>query len=191
MRQPPLHGKRADTRHRLVSHALDLFELQGFEGTTVAQIAARAQVSEMTFFRYFTSKEMVVLDDPYDPLIAEAVAGQPDTLPPLHRVTRGLRAALTRLDDLADETTRRRVRIVAHSPTLRAGMTRTTAATETAIADRLITDGVPTLPARVAAAVALAALTCALLEWAMATPPTSLTDAISVALDTVEGTRHD
>ncbi|RFS43365.1 TetR family transcriptional regulator [Micromonospora craniellae] len=175
----------------MVGHALDLFEQQGFEGTTVAQIATRAQVSEMTFFRYFASKEMVVLDDSYDPLIAEAVAGQPDTLPPLHRVTRGLHAALADMDDLEDETTRRRIRIVARTPALRAGMTRTTGATETAIADRLIAEGVPTLPARVAAAVALAALTCALLEWATAAPPTSLTDAISVALDTLEGARHD
>ncbi|TDC01604.1 TetR family transcriptional regulator [Micromonospora fluostatini] len=184
-------GKRARTRDRLVGHALDLFEQQGFEGTTVGQIAARAQVSEMTFFRYFASKEMVVLDDPYDPVIAEAVAGQPAALPPLVRVARGLRAALAQLDDPEDQVTRRRVRIVAGSPALRAAMIRTNAATESTIADRLIADGVPALPARVAAAVAIAALTCALLEWATATDGTSLTGAVTTALDTIEAVRHD
>lgn len=190
MTQQELHGKRARTRDRLVGHALDLFEQHGFDRTTVGQIAVRAEVSEMTFFRYFASKEMVVLDDPYDPMISEAVAAQPTTLPPLIRVTRGLRAAFTQLDDLENGTTRRRIRIVADTPALRAGMARNNAATETAIADRLIADGVAALPARVAAAVVLAALTCALLEWATAEPATGLTAAVTTALDTVEAGRH-
>ncbi|MEV6816516.1 TetR family transcriptional regulator [Micromonospora sp. NPDC051296] len=191
MTQSELRGKRARTWGRLVGHALDLFEQQGFEHTTVSQIAARAQLSEMTFFRYFASKEKVVLDDPYDPMIAEAVAEQPATLPPLIRVTRGLRAAFAQLDDLENQTTRRRIRIVASTPALRAGMVRNNAATEAAIADRLIADGVPTLPARVAAAVVLAALTCALLEWATAEDGISLTDAVTTALDTAEAGWRD
>ncbi|MEV0729244.1 TetR family transcriptional regulator [Polymorphospora sp. NPDC050346] len=188
MSEPP--GKRARTRDRLVANALDLFEAQGFDETTVAQIAARARVSEMTFFRHFTSKEMVVLDDPYDPVIAEAVAAQPATLPPLLQVTRGLRTAFTGLDEPADLTTRRRIRVVAASPVLRAGMVRTNAATEAAIADALIADGVAPLPARVAAASVLAALTCALLEWATTQDGTTLADAVTTALDTVEAGRH-
>ncbi|MDG4798444.1 TetR family transcriptional regulator [Micromonospora sp. WMMD1082] len=186
-----LHGKRARTRERLVGHALDLFEQQGFEQTTVSQIAARAGVSEMTFFRYFASKDRVVLDDPYDPVIAEAVAGQPATLPPLVRVTRGLRSALAGMDDLENQVARRRVRIVATTPALRAGIVAANAATEAAIADRLIADGVPALPARVAATATLAALTCALLEWATAEERISLTAAVTAALDTMEAGRHD
>ncbi|MEV0395279.1 TetR/AcrR family transcriptional regulator [Polymorphospora rubra] len=184
-------GKRARTRDRLVACALDLFEAQGFEQTTVAQIAARARVSEMTFFRHFAGKEMVVLDDPYDPVIAEAVAAQPTALPPLIRVVRGLRTAFARLDEPADVTTRRRIRVVAASPALRAGMVRSNAATETAIADALIADGVASLPARVAAASVLAALTCALLEWATAEDGTALAAAVTTALDTVEAGRHE
>ncbi|MEV0396469.1 TetR/AcrR family transcriptional regulator [Polymorphospora rubra] len=189
MSEPP--GKRARTRDRLVVSALDLFEAQGFEQTTVGQIAARARVSEMTFFRHFASKEMVVLDDPYDPVIAEAVAAQSATLPPLLRVARGLRTAFEGMNEPADLTTRRRVRIVAGSPALRASMVRSNAATETAIADRLITDGVEPLPARVAAASVLAALTCALLEWATTEDGTALADAVTTALDTVEAGQDD
>ncbi len=191
MTQSEFGGKRARTRDRLIGHALDLFEQQGFEQTTVRQIATRAQVSEMTFFRYFSSKEMVVLDDPYDPVIVEAVAGQPATLPPLIRAVRGLRTALTHLDDLEEQTTRRRIRIAASSPALRAGMIRTNAATEAAVADQLIADGVPALPARVAATVVLAALTCALLDWATTDDGSNLTTAVTTALDTVEAGRHD
>ncbi|MFB6396600.1 TetR family transcriptional regulator [Polymorphospora lycopeni] len=186
MSEPP--GKRTRTRHRLVTNALDLFEAQGFDDTTVAQITARARVSEMTFFRYFASKEMVVLDDPHDPVIAESVVAQPATLPPLVRVARGLRAAFAQVDEPEDLTTRRRVRVVAGSPALRAGMVRSNAATEAAIADALIADGVAPLPARVAAASVLAALTCALLEWATTQDGTTLADAVTTALDTVEVT---
>lgn len=186
-----LRGKRARTRQRLVDHALDLFERQGFEATTVSQIAERAGVSQMTFFRYFASKEKVVLDDPYDPVIAEAVARQPATLPPLIRVARGVRSALSRLADWENEVARRRARIVAGTPALRAGMLEANAATEAAIAQRLIADGVPALPARVAATVVVAAATCALLEWAKDQDQVSLADALATALDTVEAGRGD
>lgn len=59
-------SRRALTRTRLSDVALELFERQGFEQTTVAQIAAGAGVSEMTFFRHFSAKHRVLFDDPYD-----------------------------------------------------------------------------------------------------------------------------
>ena len=45
-------SKRERTRARLTQAALDLFERQGFEDTTVAQIVAAADVTEMTFYRH-------------------------------------------------------------------------------------------------------------------------------------------
>ena len=54
--------------------ALELFLRDGYDATTVAAIAGAAGVSQMTFFRHFPTKESVVLDDPYDPVIAERVA---------------------------------------------------------------------------------------------------------------------
>ena len=48
---------RERTRARLLAAALDLFARQGYERTTVAQIAAAAGVTEMTFYRHFGSKE--------------------------------------------------------------------------------------------------------------------------------------
>lgn len=43
-----------------------LFVQQGFDQTTVAQIAEAAGVSQMTLFRYFPTKDAVIFDDPYD-----------------------------------------------------------------------------------------------------------------------------
>jgi AcrR family transcriptional regulator len=81
------------TRARIVDVALDLFERNGYEVTTTAQIAADAGVTPMTFFRHFPTKAAVVVSDPYDPLIADAVAAQPAGLTPLERTRRGMLVA--------------------------------------------------------------------------------------------------
>src|SRR5664279_5575250 len=68
-------SSRADrTRDALQRCALELFLRDGYDATTVAAISRAAGVSQMTFFRHFPTKESVVLDDPYDPVIAEQVA---------------------------------------------------------------------------------------------------------------------
>ena len=63
--------------------ALVLFDERGYDSTTAAAIAQRAGVTEMTFFRYFPSKDSVLIADPYDPVIAEAISRQPAQLAPL------------------------------------------------------------------------------------------------------------
>jgi len=75
--------KKARTRASLREHALRLFREQGYQATTVEQIAAAAEVSPSTFFRYFPTKEDVVLRDDFDDRILEAFAGQPATLSPV------------------------------------------------------------------------------------------------------------
>lgn len=154
------------THARLIENALDLFEAHGFEQTTVAQIAAAAGVTEMTFFRHFASKELVVLTDPYDPAIADSIAAQPTDAPALIRAAHGVRHAVGELSEPESELVRRRVRIIAGSSALRASSTGSNAATEARIADQLIADGAEVLIARAAAAAVLAALTAALFEWA-------------------------
>lgn len=57
---------KARTRNAIRTAAMDLFERQGYTATTVAQIADAADVSHTTFFRYFQSKEQVVLKDDLD-----------------------------------------------------------------------------------------------------------------------------
>lgn len=57
------------TRNRLIAAAFDLFEQQGYDATTVDDIAARADTSRSTFFRHFRGKDDVVLPD-HDALLA-------------------------------------------------------------------------------------------------------------------------
>ncbi|MFC8597232.1 TetR/AcrR family transcriptional regulator [Isoptericola sp. NPDC057191] len=168
------------TRDRLVSHALDLFERQGYDATTTAQIADAAGVTQMTLFRHFPTKDALLVSDPYDPLIAEAVGAQPADLPPVERVRRGMLAALRDVAPTEDTTAQRRVALVARTPRLRAAAVGATAATERAVADRLVADGVPRFDATVAAAACLGACTAALL--APADPATTVADTVARAL---------
>jgi AcrR family transcriptional regulator len=75
--------KKAKTRAAIQEVALRLFERQGYEATTVEQIAEAAEVSPSTFFRYFPTKEDVALYDALDPLFIAAFRAQPAGLSPL------------------------------------------------------------------------------------------------------------
>src|SRR5260370_30385088 len=78
--------KKAKTRAAIRDHALRLFREQGYQRTTVEQIAAAAEVSPSTFFRYFPTKEDVVLQDDMDTRMIEAPERQPADLSPLSAV---------------------------------------------------------------------------------------------------------
>jgi AcrR family transcriptional regulator len=71
--------KKIETRAALVRSALDLFEARGFDGVTVDDIAAAANVSPRTFFRYFGSKEAVLFADREEllALMREAISARP------------------------------------------------------------------------------------------------------------------
>src|SRR6202050_991002 len=100
--QPPLGAPRPDglrerkkarTRASLREHALRLFRDQGYTATTVEQIAAAAEVSPSTFFRYFPTKEDLVLQDDMDTRMAEAFARQPPELAPVAALRAAMREA--------------------------------------------------------------------------------------------------
>lgn len=83
--------KKLKTRRSIQEHALRLFQEQGYDATTVEQIAEAAEVSPSTFFRYFPTKEDTVLTDEYDPWILEAIRAQPAELSPVHTLRNVLR----------------------------------------------------------------------------------------------------
>lgn len=157
------------TAQRIQAAALALFARHGFDEVTVEQVARAADVSHMTFFRYFPTKESVVLADPWDPLIAAAVAATPRDLAPLERVRRGLEVALGQMGAALDDETRLRVRLTAGHPRLRAAMWEQNQETATVIAVALVQTGVDEFEAGVAAGACLGALTTALLDWGGAT----------------------
>lgn len=86
--------KKARTRTAIREHALRLFGEQGYQATTVEQIAAAAEVSPSTFFRYFPTKEDVVLQDDLDVRMLEALERQPADLGPVAALRAAAREAL-------------------------------------------------------------------------------------------------
>jgi AcrR family transcriptional regulator len=178
--------RTARTRDHLQAVATRLFTEQGYDATTVEQIAQEAGVSHMTFFRHFPTKDAVVLDDGFDPAIAAAVGATARELSPLARVCTGLRLALADLELPDEEQVRARVRIASSHPSLRAGIWANTEATQEAMAEVLVADGAEVFEARVAAAAALAAVTVALLDWCLDEDGPGMAERLGAALDLVD-----
>src|SRR5579875_3168201 len=82
-------------RDRLVVAAVDLFTEQGYDATTVAQIAERAGTTKSTFFRYFADKRelLVAGQETLSRLLAEGIAEAPEGTSPLDAVAAGLERA--------------------------------------------------------------------------------------------------
>ncbi|MEU6041593.1 TetR family transcriptional regulator [Actinomadura sp. NPDC047616] len=117
---PLRERKKLRTRRSIQNHALRLFAEQGYEATTVEQIAAAAEVSPSTFFRYFPSKEDVVVTDEYDPIMAELFRAQPPELPVVEALRTTYREVFRHMwaEDMDAIVTR--VRLMTEVPALRA-----------------------------------------------------------------------
>jgi len=73
--------KKQKTRMAIQREAMRLFQEQGYDATTIEQIAEAVEISPSTFFNYFPSKEDVVLSDPYDPLFISLFLARPSDEP--------------------------------------------------------------------------------------------------------------
>ncbi|MFF7971862.1 TetR family transcriptional regulator [Streptomyces sp. NPDC007905] len=69
--------KKIKTREAIRTATYALIKEQGYDATTIEQIAERAEVSPSTVFRYFPTKEDIVLTDEYDPLLLEELRARP------------------------------------------------------------------------------------------------------------------
>ncbi len=114
--------KKTKTRAAIQRSALRLFAEQGYEVTTVEQIAEAAEVSPSTFFRYFPTKEDVALYDELDPLFIAAFEAQPANLNPVKALRGALRAVFS--DIPAEDTAQQweRARLIFSVPELRMRM---------------------------------------------------------------------
>lgn len=110
-----------DSRGRLQEAALALFAERGFDQTTAAEIAARAGVTERTFFRHFPDKREVLFGGSalLQERMVEGVAGAPATDGPLDAVARGLDAAAAMLGEFRRDLSRQRQVVIAANPELR------------------------------------------------------------------------
>ncbi|HEX9998944.1 MAG TPA: TetR family transcriptional regulator [Actinoplanes sp.] len=120
--------KKAKTRATIRETAMRLFEEQGYAATTVDQIADAAEVSPSTFFRYFPTKEDVVLTDDYDPVILAAVRAQPAGMHPIDAIIGAIRTVFGRMTPAEVDAERRRQRLFQAVPELQARMMQQTSA---------------------------------------------------------------
>jgi len=114
--------KKAKTRAAIQTHALRLFRNQGYDETTVEQIIDAAEVSETTFFRYFPTKEDVVLQDDNDPILVETILSQPIETKPIEALRNAFRAFFTSLSSDEVNEQRERIALILSVPKLRARM---------------------------------------------------------------------
>jgi AcrR family transcriptional regulator len=111
--------KKARTREAIIDAALDLFGRKGFDATTIEDIAAAADVSPRTFFRYFDSKVDLVMahNEAHGDKVAPLVVARPPSEGPLEALRQVMQQMLLEL--LADPSVVREFQVMMGAPTLR------------------------------------------------------------------------
>ncbi|MFP1628436.1 TetR/AcrR family transcriptional regulator [Streptomyces sp. 5K101] len=181
--------KKIRTRIAIRKAAYRLICEQGYEATTVEQIAAAAEVSPSTVFRYFPAKEDIVLTDAYDPAMVAALRARPADETPIASLRAVLTEAVASTAELEPEELRLQARLMTEVPALRARMTETLAETSHAlaapIADRAgrASDD---LEVRVVTAAVTGALREAVLYWAEHGQKDDLVGLVDRTLDALE-----
>ncbi|MGW1498284.1 TetR/AcrR family transcriptional regulator [Streptomyces mirabilis] len=132
-------------RERLVMAAVDLFTEQGYDATTVAQIAERAGVTKSTFFRHFPDKRelLVAGQETLSRLLAEGIAEAPGDAGPLEAVAAGLERASNAMGPMNRELAPRLKAAVAASAELQERDALKSVSLAAAMTTALVARGVP------------------------------------------------
>ena len=168
-----------NARERLVRAAVELFAEQGYEATTVNEIAERAGgLTKTTFFRHFTDKREVLFagQEIHNRITAAAIAEAPGSATPLEMVglaLDGLASSFT--EDRRDIGRRLRV-VVANSAELQERSASKRAALSEAMAQELRTRGVAEPVAGLAAELGVRAFYGGFDRWTSAADPRTLAD---------------
>ena len=157
-----------DSRGRLQEAALALFAERGFDQVTTAEIAARAGLTERTFFRHFTDKREVIFggSDLLKEQIVAGLAGAPASADPLEAVACGLDAAADMLGAFRRDLSRQRHAVIAANPELRERELAKAGDYVAAVAAVLRQRGVAEPQATIAAEAGLAVFRVSLERWA-------------------------
>ncbi|SCL28854.1 DNA-binding transcriptional regulator, AcrR family [Micromonospora pallida] len=177
--------KTLHTKRLLRQQALRLFRARGYEATTVEEIAAAAKVSDRTFFRYFTNKEAVLLNDNYEPALRAALEQLPTDRHPLETVLLLVRSALGVIQDDDPDELFDRARLTLLTPALRSALMDDVIRNERrlAVAISRATGLAPdTFSVRSAAAACVGAIRVAYEQWVAEEGRTSLLDLMEEAL---------
>jgi AcrR family transcriptional regulator len=173
-----------NARGRLERAALDLYGERGFDNTTVAEIAARAGLTERTFFRYFADKREVLFagSGTLQDLLVSTVADAPDSVAPIDAVAAALEAAAALLQQRR-EYSRQRQTVIAANAELQERELIKLASLASAIADTLRQRGVSDPAASLTAEAGIAVFKIAFERWINETNERDLTQIIRESLD--------
>ncbi len=173
-----------DSRGRLEVAALELYLEQGFERTTVAEIAQRAGLAERTFFRHFADKREVLFPggDTFESLIADAAANAPAELGALDAAFAGLEAVGAFLKERRSFAQKRQ-RIIAQTPELQERELMKFQSVAERLVASLRSRGVGTHQADLVAEVAVAVFKTSFDEWVRPKNTASLTTILRASLE--------
>ena len=170
---------RARTRLEIETAALELMERQGYQATTVDEIARRAGVSSATFFRYFPAKEDVLFATEHSAAdrMVELVAARPDPAHTLDALSAPVTAYADEMLKDAVSQTHRLTRLVMTTPELAGRSMRMRLRWETGIARQLAHEAgaeEPGFEHVLVANLAVSCLAAALWQWQRGESPESI-----------------
>lgn len=177
---------KEDVRRRLQQAALELYGEHGYEGTTTAAIAARAGVTERTFFRHFPDKREVLFDGeaPLRIALTSAVADAPEALEPLEILLWAFRSVEQMLEDNRPFSQPRQ-QVIADTPALMERELAKVASLTVALALALHKRGVDHRKATLAARIGMTTFSYAVASW-FDNPSTALGTHLSRAFQELE-----
>jgi AcrR family transcriptional regulator len=176
-----------DSRGRLEQAALALYAERGFENTTVAEIAARAGLTERTFFRHFTDKREVLFWGAamLEQLAVSAVEAAPESASPIDAITTGLEATGPMFEERRDYA-RRRQRVIDANAELRERELIKLASLASALAGALRRRGVADPAATLTAEAGIAVFKVAFARWVSDGDSRDLPQHIRESLDELQ-----
>ncbi|MGW6908322.1 TetR/AcrR family transcriptional regulator [Streptomyces sp. NPDC054940] len=181
--------KKIKTRTAIRDATYALIQEQGYDATTIEQIAERAEVSPSTVFRYFPTKEDIVLTDEYDPILLEELRKRPADEPWMESLRYVMKLAITAATQEDPEAIRLRSHLLVQVPAVRSRMLESMSVTgrmlSEAIAERT---GLPqdSFEARVFTMSLIGGLAEISLYWAENDFQDDLGDLLDRALDVIE-----
>jgi AcrR family transcriptional regulator len=173
-----------NARGRLERAAMDLYSERGFEQTTVAEIAARAGLTERTFFRHFADKREVLFwgAGSLQDFLVSTLASAPDSATPIDAVAAALEAAGALLQERREYARQRQAVIAAHAELQERELIKL-ASLSAALADTLRQRGVKDPAASLAAEAGIAVFKIAFERWSSETSQADLPQFIRESLD--------
>jgi AcrR family transcriptional regulator len=183
--------KRYEAMRRVQQRAVELFTARGFGAVTVEEIAEAADVSPVSVYRWFGTKEGVVLWDDYDPGIFAAIARRLEDQPPLEAVRDAVVAELDAVYDADRALVLARTQLIHREPALLAASMLNLRGMQAALADLFAQADVgdDALTRTVVAGVATAVLAAAVDAWQAEDGRTPLATFVSAGFAALEEAR--